>query len=119
MFKTFFTFALNAIPMGGLRTYIMGAIGLLLAAFLMYTGNWELGGTLLVLSLQVIFLRAGTENLTTTIGNGLEAIITRKTAVFSLPEVPLPDPLPEPDLPADKYLGMENNDRKATGQDIF
>lgn len=122
MLKSFFTFALNAIPMGGARTYIMGAIGLLLGIFLMYIGNWELGGTLLVLSLQVIFLRAGTENLTDTIANELEAVITRKTAVFSAPEIPPPAALDIREGEGDntaKYRGDArelSNDDRATGQ---
>lgn len=116
MLKTFFTFMLNAIPMGGLRTYIMGTIGLLLAVVLLYMGDWELGGTLLVLSLQVVFLRASAENLTNIIATGLEAILASKATTSNAPNVPLPSPLPEPDLPAEKYPGREDNDRKAVIQ---
>jgi hypothetical protein len=34
-----------------------------------------------------------------------------------LPEIALPDPIPEPEIPANKYPNTDAEDRKATGQD--
>lgn len=88
---------LRIVPMGGKRTYIMGGIGLVLAVLLLFMGNYAEGGTLLVLALQGIFQRAGTDRL--------EATILASVAAVKFTPIAEGEPVAvtEPTFPDKKY----------------
>ncbi|EIJ33348.1 hypothetical protein [Thiothrix nivea] len=115
MIKAFLPWLIRAIPMGGYRTYIISILlvlvgaGMIAAAFvgiLPFDIAGSVAATTILLGLQGFFGRAATAELEDQLSLALAVIVDTRDKVKAWPEVPLPDPIPEPHLPTEKPPGV-------------